>query len=345
MSSLRHFWTQASLHHRNFQIVCTGLCVACLLLGLAAALVPGELLGAVVAIDEWLGGSAVSFSGTAVVLVQLGGTAYFVASAAMIRWLQDDLRRRHAGLTSFLFLHAAAAVAALGVFATATGHPILLVAGGVEAIVVAGAGLIAGLARMDIQGRPEGLLVPQPVGETPLGWTRLEQCWADAMLRAALPADPASGRPGLEEVDLEEFWPGYIRRVPLHFRLGLRAATWVVAVWPLVTGRTFGTFLALSDRERDEVLSAIAESPFFPVRQIPFILKTTVGFAYFSQPDIQQRFPEAYAERGDLDGAGESVDSGMERGGARGVPVGEALPSEMLADGGSAGAVEESTSD
>jgi hypothetical protein len=77
----------------------------------------------------------------------------------------------------------------------------------------------------------------------------------------------------------------------------------VIGLWPVLTGRTLGTFVSLDDDGRDEVLQEVAESRFFVVRQIIFILKTTVGFAYFSDPDMREQFPSAYAERSELDDA------------------------------------------
>jgi hypothetical protein len=329
MSAIRRFWTQASIHYRNFQLAYGAMGVVCAMLALLAIVAPGWLLGIGAAIDGWLGGAAWSVGELGRDLVRTVGAAYFVASALMFGWVRRDVRNRRLATRLLMFVHGSGAAALIGGFGLGAGHPSLLVAAGGEFLVCLTVLGFAGVASADIQGVPDPRLVPEPVGTTPLGWTYLEQRWVDAVIRASLPANPSTGHPGVGGVDLEEFWPSYMRRVPLHFRLGLRASTWVLGLWPIVTGRTLGTFVSLDDDGRDEVLQEVAESRFFVVRQIIFILKTTVGFAYFSDPDMRKQFPSAYAERSGLDDTpGDQPDRPeTEREAAKSPP-------EVAADGG-----------
>lgn len=303
MSAIRRFWTQASIHYRNFQLAYGVMGAGFAVLALLAVFAPGVLLGVGATIDGWFGGAAWSVGEFGRDLVRTAGAAYCVASALMLGWVRRDLRNRRLASRLLMFVHGGGAAGLVGGFLFGSGHPSLLVAAGGEGLVCLAVLGFAGVASADVQGVPDPRLVPEPVGTPVLGWTYLEQRWVDAIIRASLPANPSTGHPGVGEVDLEEFWPSYMRRVPLHFRLGLRLSTWVIGLWPILTGRTLGTFVSLGDEGRDEVLQEVAESRFFVVRQIIFILKTTVGFAYFSDPDMQKQFPSAYAERSRLDDA------------------------------------------
>lgn len=82
-------------------------------------------------------------------------------------------------------------------------------------------------------------------------------------------------------LDLEESAPGLVL-------LGLRGATWVVTLAgaPL-TGR-FASFRALDRAAKAEVLTALSQSRFFILRELPMLLKMFACMGYGGLPEAQR---------------------------------------------------------
>lgn len=278
-------------------------------------------------LNRWLGGRSIEIGDARYQVWRYQvwryvGAGWAAAMAFSLRWLRRELRGRCGALVPIILFFSAPGVLALGASLFSAAARAYLVLAVILFSCPVALTVAASLAWSDISGRADGVLIPRPVGPTILGWTATETEWLESILAASLPPAPAEDQPGFGEVDLGDFWEEYFRKVPLHFRLGLRMATWVVTFWPLVTFRAAGTFHGLDEEGRDEVLRSIEHSRFFVVRQVAFVLKTTIGFGYFRMPEMQRRFPTAY---GQSDGGGveESGERKAESGGERRAEGGE----------------------
>jgi len=299
MEPIRRFWRQPSTHYRNFQIAFALLFLNFVIPTGVYLFAPAWALEQFAALNTWLGGAEWAFPEARSRLWRYLGTANVAALAFMCWWLLRDLRNRRSVLGPLVFLKGAAGTLWLAGYLQSPASPAMLAAALFDAVTCAAVLVFGLLAWADIQGRSDGVLVPEPVGASPLGWAHFEHRWMETILEATLPALPEEERPGIEAVDLEVFWPEYLREVPLHFRLGLRLSTWMITFWPILTFRAVRTFHGLSADGRDEVLQSIEHSRLFVIRQMTFVFKTTAGFAYFSDVEARQVFPSAY---GDGDG-------------------------------------------
>ena len=297
MNAFRRFWNQPSTHYRNFQIAFALLALNFAIPTLSYLFAPEYAIGQFASLNETLGGAVYDFPESQSRFWRYLGTANVAALAFMCLWLMGDLRRRWSTIVPLTFLKGTAATIWLVGFLSATAYPAMLAASLFDYATCLAFVVFGTLAYADIQGHPDAVLVPEPAGGTEMGWTRFEQSWAEAILEATLPPNPEAGLPGLETIELKSFWDEYVQQVPLHFRLGLRAATWAVTFWPILTFRSFRTFHGLSKGAKDEVLQSIEHSRFFVIRQLTFVLKTTAGFAYFRDRDVQDLFPTAYPDR------------------------------------------------
>ena len=296
MTSLRRFWTQPSTHYRNFQIVFTLLALNFAIPTLQYVIAPEAAMDAFASLNAWLGGAAWEFPESESRFWRYLGTANVAALAFMCVWMLRDLRHRYATVWPLTFLKGTAATLWIAGYLAAPEYPAMLAAGIFDALTCVAFVVFATLAYADTHGMPHQHLVPRPVGVSPLGWSQLEHRWMRSILDATLPADPDGRLPGVGEVDLEDFWPEYRQNVPLQFRLGLRAATWAITLWPILTFKSIRPFHRLSDDAKDDVLRSIEDSRFFVVRQLTFVMKTTAGFAYFRDGGIKAKFPTAYPD-------------------------------------------------
>lgn len=108
--------------------------------------------------------------------------------------------------------------------------------------------------------------------------TRFERRWCDALLRAVIP-----GEDGLASVDLAGFWPRFDAAAPLHLRLGLRFATWLLCFAPLLVLRP--PLFAQTDPEAS--LQRVATWP--GLADLVEVVKVVACFAHFDAPHVQAR--------------------------------------------------------
>jgi len=108
--------------------------------------------------------------------------------------------------------------------------------------------------------------------------TRLERRWCRALLEACLP-----GEGGLESVDLALFWPRFDAVAPLHLRLGLRLATWVLCFGPLLMLRR--PLARLAPPARDEALRRMARWP--GIGELVEVARIVACFALFDDDAVQ----------------------------------------------------------
>jgi len=121
-----------------------------------------------------------------------------------------------------------------------------------------------------------------------LPWLPMEQRWRDCLLAAVLPSEPATGRPGLGDLDPGDFWDRVRQVAPPLVLLGIRAAVWVLT-WspPLLLGR-LRTFGGLSPEQQDALLVRAASSRWYPLRQLVDLLKLMACFAYFRHRAVRE---------------------------------------------------------
>jgi len=121
-----------------------------------------------------------------------------------------------------------------------------------------------------------------------LPWLPVEQRWRDCLLAAVLPPDPATGRPGLGDLDTGDFWERVGRVAPPLLLLGMRAAVWILTWSPLLLVGRLRTFGGLSPEERDTLLVRAAGSHLYPLRQLVDLLKLMACFAYFRHRSVRE---------------------------------------------------------
>lgn len=118
----------------------------------------------------------------------------------------------------------------------------------------------------------------------------------DALVVALL-GDPGGGLPSPADLDLEAFWARFDAVAPAHLRLGMLAATMLIArLLPRLLG--YGGGLADLDANRaDAVVQRAATLPVLGLTTE--VAKIVACFAYFSDPWV-----DAVVRTGNGDGAG-----------------------------------------
>ena len=122
----------------------------------------------------------------------------------------------------------------------------------------------------------------------PLGWTKKEQHWAHELFIAALPG--SKNYPGIDKVDLTQFWSQFNKAGPPTLKLGFRASIWVLNfAAPMHIGQ-WNMFCNLSESEKNLALERCAKSKSGMVRQMVEIIKIIVCMAYFQDQEVQKQF-------------------------------------------------------
>lgn len=303
MDAIRRFWRQPSTHYRNFQIVALLAALQFFVPAAACLAAPDLTLEQYALLNQWLGGEVSGATDALFEPFRLLAVANMAVLGFLCVWLQRDLRNRSGALAPFVALQLGGAAALGGGSIAGSGGPAMGAIALFDLVVCSIVVVFTVLARADIHRLSDAVLYPAPVGASELEWLGFEQRWVESILAATLPARPEDDMPGFSEVELDDFWERFLEWVPLHFRLGLRLSTWVVTFWPILTFRSIRTFHGLSEDRKDDVLRSIEHSDFFVIRQATFVLKTTAGFAYFRDPEHQQRFPGAYRKFSEHDTA------------------------------------------
>lgn len=115
------------------------------------------------------------------------------------------------------------------------------------------------------------------------GWERRTR---DALLVAMLPR-PRPGLPALQELDLDGFWRRYAQSAPASLRLGLRVATWLLGLSPLLLMGRPRTFAGLTAEDRDTLLARASKTRLPLLPDLVLVLKVIACFAYFRDPGVQ----------------------------------------------------------
>ncbi|MFB6351068.1 MAG: hypothetical protein ABEK29_04680, partial [Bradymonadaceae bacterium] len=171
MEFVRRFWTQRSTQYRNFQIAFVLLFVSVALAAGGCLFAPAFVLEQIASINIWLGGARDAITTSHTTVWRYLGTAHAVAMAFMCWWLLRDLRNRRSVLAPLVFLAGTAGMLCLAGYLQLAGYPVLLAAAVGAFASCAVVVVFATVAWADIQGRSDGVLVPAPVGTSPLGWT------------------------------------------------------------------------------------------------------------------------------------------------------------------------------
>lgn len=110
--------------------------------------------------------------------------------------------------------------------------------------------------------------------------TRFERRWCRVLLDACIP-----GEAGLSSLDLGPFWRRFDAAAPAHLQWGLRAATWVFGLGPLLLGRR--PLPQLTGPEREDCLQRMARWP--AAGELVEVAKIVACFAFFADPAVQAR--------------------------------------------------------
>jgi hypothetical protein len=136
--------------------------------------------------------------------------------------------------------------------------------------------------------------------------TPFERRWLVAIFDAIYPGAAVDTMPiGAGEAQLEPFVDDLFVHVPFQPALGIRIATWVILLCPLfVIGRP-RTFVGLDQDDRERVLTRLAESRLWFVRELPALLKMVGALGYCALPAVQRQvgIPLVAAEPSWVDGA------------------------------------------
>lgn len=117
---------------------------------------------------------------------------------------------------------------------------------------------------------------------------RFEVRWALAAFGAIFPSGADAKIPlGIEALDLEGYLNDLRSRVPFRVALGLRLALWMVALAPLFVLRRAATVASLEPAARAELVSRLAQSPIYAVRQLVLLLKTVGAILFANAPEVR----------------------------------------------------------
>jgi hypothetical protein len=112
--------------------------------------------------------------------------------------------------------------------------------------------------------------------------------WFATIIAAIFPSGHGMIQTGADRVPMDRFLLDVSHHSPLLPLIGIRAGLWFLMFCPLLVigrPRTFAG-LALDDQKR--VLDRLADSRFYPIREIPVLLKTIGCLGYGSTPAVQR---------------------------------------------------------
>ena len=92
---------------------------------------------------------------------------------------------------------------------------------------------------------------------------------------------------GAATVPTDAFVSELEKHVPGETLLGIRAATWIITLIPLLWRFKLRTFGALRSEDQYLLLNRLEQSRFYLVRELPNLLKIVVCMAWCSDPRVQ----------------------------------------------------------
>ncbi len=114
---------------------------------------------------------------------------------------------------------------------------------------------------------------------------RLLAIIADAMLPSGV---PGGLQRGAASVPTEAFLSDFEKYAPGESMLGVRAATWIITLLPLLWRFKLRPFGALRPTDRYALLNRLEQSRFYLIRELPNLLKIVVCMAWCSDPRVQR---------------------------------------------------------
>ncbi len=117
----------------------------------------------------------------------------------------------------------------------------------------------------------------------------LERRWLLAIWDTMLPSGAAAGMPlGASDVPLSLFADDLLEKAPGETRLGVRLATWVVSLWPILWRLKLRTFASLSAEDRLACLESLERSRIYTLREVVNLLKIMGCMGYCGSPEVQR---------------------------------------------------------
>ncbi len=116
-----------------------------------------------------------------------------------------------------------------------------------------------------------------------------ERRWLLTILAAMYPSGADERLPvGAADVPVRSFLDELWRYAPTETLLGVRLATWVISWSPLFTIGRPTTFARLREADRVRVLSRLASSRLYAIRELAEMLKMMGAFPYAGHEAVQR---------------------------------------------------------
>lgn len=118
--------------------------------------------------------------------------------------------------------------------------------------------------------------------------TSFERRWLLTICDTIIPSDSHDElTAGASAAPLGAFFDDVFARSPVDMRAGIRAATWVITWLPLFWRLKLRPFGRLRREDRVALLTSLAGSRFYLVREIPNLLKIIACMGWSSMPAVQ----------------------------------------------------------
>ncbi len=117
----------------------------------------------------------------------------------------------------------------------------------------------------------------------------IERRWTLAILDAIFPRDASEDlSAGILDLDVEAYLEDTFAKVPVVSGLGMRAGFAAIALSPPVTIGKLRTIDRLEQADRVRVIEKLYRAPFYHVRQLVVLAKTTGAMLYCASPASRQ---------------------------------------------------------
>ena len=117
--------------------------------------------------------------------------------------------------------------------------------------------------------------------------TKTERTWCITAFDTIYPGvDEGTAMPRAE---VDQYVRDVCTTVPFKAFLGLRIATWLVALAPLFVLGRLATIRGLARAEREKLVARLASSRIYTIRQLVMILKAVGGMLYAARPAARAR--------------------------------------------------------
>lgn len=115
-----------------------------------------------------------------------------------------------------------------------------------------------------------------------------EQRWFAEIFAAILPSN-ADALPGADTLPMASYAADLVASAPARTAFGFRAAAWIIVLLGALLSGRLRPFLTLPRDEQAAVLSSLARSPVYLIRELPTLMKVLATMGWAGVPDIQRQ--------------------------------------------------------